>query len=114
MRPDTYTAEMTAVDTRGKAWPTVTNTFTVVPEGKIAAPKTGQDWLRQGRDEAGRSASSDNPGAELDLQWAANTGEQFNLNGSVVVDGKVIVSSRAFDSPNHMMLAYDIKSGREI
>ncbi|WP_405680247.1 PQQ-binding-like beta-propeller repeat protein [Streptomyces sp. NBC_01238] len=114
LRPDTYTAEMTAVDTRGKAWPTITNTFTVVPEGKIAAPKTGQDWLRQGRDEAGRSASSDNPGAELDLQWAANTGEQFNLNGSVVADGKVIVSSRAFDSPNHMMLAYDIKSGREI
>ncbi|MEU5849156.1 PQQ-binding-like beta-propeller repeat protein [Saccharopolyspora shandongensis] len=114
MEPDTYTAEMTAVDTRGKAWPTVTNTFTVVPEGKISEPKTGQDWLRQGRDEAGRSASADNPGTELDLQWAANTGEQFNLNGSVVVGGKVIVSSRAFDSPHHMMLAYDIKSGREI
>ncbi|MFD4944939.1 PQQ-binding-like beta-propeller repeat protein [Streptomyces sp. NPDC058409] len=114
LRPGTYTAEMTAVDTRGKAWPTITNTFTVVPEGKLAAPKTGQDWLRQGGDEAGRSASGDNPGAELDLQWAANTGEQFNLNGSVVANGKVIVSSRAFDSPNHMMLAYDIKSGREI
>ncbi|MFE7234871.1 PQQ-binding-like beta-propeller repeat protein [Streptomyces sp. NPDC057596] len=114
MRPDTYSAEMTAVDTRGKAWPTVTNTFTVVSEGKIAEPKAGQDWLRQGRDEAGRSASADDPGTELDLQWAANTGEQFNLNGSVVVDGKVIVSSRAFDSPHHMMLAYDIKSGREI
>ncbi|MFF2506566.1 PQQ-binding-like beta-propeller repeat protein [Streptomyces sp. NPDC058067] len=114
MQPDTYTAEMTAVDTRGKAWPTVTNTFTVVPEDKIAAPRTGQDWLRQGRDDSGRSDSIDDPGTELDLQWAANTGEQFNLNGSVVVDGKVIVSSRAFDSPNHMMLAYDIKSGREI
>ncbi|GGV94892.1 phosphoesterase [Streptomyces gelaticus] len=114
MRPDIYTAEMTAVDTRGKAWPTVTNTFTVVPEGKIAAPRTGQDWLRQGRDEAGRSAGADEPGTELDLQWAANTGEQFNLNGSVVVDGKVIVSSRAFDSPHHMMLAYDVKSGREM
>ncbi|MFE7392192.1 PQQ-binding-like beta-propeller repeat protein [Streptomyces sp. NPDC057582] len=114
LRPDTYTAEMTAVDTRGKAWRTITNTFTVVPEGKLATPKAGQDWLRQGGDEAGRSASGDNPGTELDLQWAANTGEQFNLNGSVVVDGKVIVSSRAFDSPNHMMLAYDIKSGREI
>ncbi|MGW1158567.1 outer membrane protein assembly factor BamB family protein [Streptomyces sp. NPDC002519] len=114
LRPDTYTAEMTAADTRGKTWPSVTHTFTVVPEGKIAAPKTGQDWLRQGRDEAGRSASTDNPGTKLDLQWAANTGEQFNLNGSVVADGKVIVSSRAFDSPHHMMLAYDIKSGREI
>ncbi|MEU2132993.1 PQQ-binding-like beta-propeller repeat protein [Streptomyces sp. NPDC018352] len=114
MKPGTYTAAMTAVDTRGEAWPTVTNTFTVKPEGKIAAPRTGQDWLRQGRDEAGRSDSGDNPGTELDLQWAANTGEQFNLNGSVVVDGKVIVSSRAFDSPHHMMLAYDIESGREI
>ncbi|MFG2884337.1 PQQ-binding-like beta-propeller repeat protein [Streptomyces sp. NPDC048297] len=114
MRPDTYTAEMTAVDTRGKTWPTVTNTFTVVPEGRITAPRTGQDWLRQGRDETGRSDSRDDPGTRLDLRWAANTGEQFNLNGSVVVDGKVIVSSRAFDSPNHMMLAYDITSGREI
>ncbi|MGW3506434.1 outer membrane protein assembly factor BamB family protein [Streptomyces sp. NPDC000994] len=114
MEPGTYTAEMTAVDTRGKAWPTVTNTFTVAPEDKIAKPKTGQDWLRQGRDEAGRSDSSDDPGTALNLQWAANTGEQFNLDGSVVADGKVIVSSRAFDSPHHMMLAYDIKSGREI
>lgn len=31
-----------------------------------------------------------------------------------MVDGKVIVSSRAFDSPHSMMLAYDIKSGREV
>lgn len=114
LRSGTYTAKMTAVDTRGKSWPAITNTFTVVPGDRLAAPKTGQDWLRQGRDEAGRSASTDNPGTELDLKWAAGTGEQFNLNGSVVADGKVIVSSRAFDSPNHMMLAYDIKSGREI
>ncbi|MGW3655014.1 outer membrane protein assembly factor BamB family protein [Streptomyces sp. NPDC005151] len=112
--PGTYTAEMTAVDTKGKAWPTIENTFRVVPDSQLAKPKSGQDWTRQGRDEAGRSASTDNPGAELDLRWAANTGEQFNLNGSVIAGDKVIVSSRAFDSPYSMMLAYDIKSGREI
>ncbi|MFF1689598.1 PQQ-binding-like beta-propeller repeat protein [Streptomyces sp. NPDC058254] len=105
---------MTAADTRGRTWRTVTNTFTVVPDSRLAAPRTGQDWLRQGGDDAGRSAGADKPGAALDLRWAANTGEQFNLNGAVVVDGKVIVSSRAFDSPHHMMPAYDIKSGREV
>ncbi|WP_314622910.1 outer membrane protein assembly factor BamB family protein, partial [Streptomyces stackebrandtii] len=42
------------------------------------------------------------------------TGEQFNLNGSVIADGRLIVSSRAFDSPYSMMLAYDIASGREL
>ncbi|MEV6233915.1 PQQ-binding-like beta-propeller repeat protein [Saccharopolyspora shandongensis] len=114
LRPGTYTAEMTAVDTKGQAWPTIKNTFTVVPEDELAKPKSGQDWTRQGRDEAGRSASADDPGAELDLRWAANTGEQFNLDGSVIADGNVIVSSRAFDSPYSMMLAYDLASGREI
>ncbi|WP_331772796.1 NPCBM/NEW2 domain-containing protein (plasmid) [Embleya sp. NBC_00888] len=114
LAPGTYTAEMIAVDTKGKAWPTITNTFQVVPKGKLPKPESGQDWTRQGRDEAGRSASSDDPGSELGLRWAANTGEQFNLNGSVIADGKVIVASRAFDSPYSMMLAYDLKSGREI
>ncbi|MFD4227749.1 PQQ-binding-like beta-propeller repeat protein [Streptomyces sp. NPDC058545] len=114
LRPGTYTAEMVAVDTRGKAWPTIKNTFSVVPDGELARARTGQDWLRQGGDEAGRSAAGDDPGTQLDMRWAANTGEQFNLDGSVVAGGKVIVSSRAFDSPYSMMLAYDIKSGREI
>ncbi|TYC20850.1 PQQ-binding-like beta-propeller repeat protein [Micromonospora sp. MP36] len=114
LAPGTYTAEMTAVDTKGKAWPTIENTFQVVPDSQLAKPTSGQDWTRQGRDEAGRSASTDNPGAELDLRWAANTGEQFNLNGSVIAGDKMIVSSRAFDSPYSMMLAYDITSGREI
>ncbi|MER6102712.1 PQQ-binding-like beta-propeller repeat protein [Streptomyces sp. NPDC001832] len=112
--PGTYKAEMTAVDTKGEAWPTIGNTFQVVPDSQLAKPESGQDWTRQGRDEAGRSASADNPGAELDLRWAANTGEQFNLNGSVIAGDKVIVSSRAFDSPYSMMLAYDINTGREI
>ncbi|MFJ6596632.1 PQQ-binding-like beta-propeller repeat protein [Streptomyces violaceusniger] len=114
LAPGTYTAKMTALDTKRKAWPTITNTFTVVPDSKLPKPRSGQDWTRQGRDEQGRSASADNPGSELDLRWAANTGEQFNLDGSVIADGKVIVSSRAFDSPYSMMLAYDLKSGREI
>ncbi|MCW3839573.1 PQQ-binding-like beta-propeller repeat protein [Micromonospora yasonensis] len=112
--PGTYTAEMTAVDTKGKAWPTIENTFQVLPDSQLARPRSGQDWTRQGRDEAGRSASADDPGSELDLRWAASTGEQFNLNGSVIANGKVIVSSRAFDSPHSMVLAYDLTSGREI
>lgn len=114
LAPGTYTAEMTAVDTKGKAWPTIKNTFQVVPDSELAKPKSGQDWTRQGREEAGRSASTDDPGSKLDLRWAASTGEQFNLNGSVIADGKVIVSSRAFDSPYSMMLSYDLTSGREI
>lgn len=114
LRPGTYTAEMTAVDTKGKTWPTIKNTFTVVPANELAKPKSGQDWTRQGRDEAGRSASTDDPGTELDLRWAASTGEQFNLNGALVADGKVIVSSRAFDSPYSTMIAYNLGSGREI
>ncbi|MFF3247567.1 PQQ-binding-like beta-propeller repeat protein [Streptomyces sp. NPDC002870] len=114
LRPGTYTAETTAYDTRGKKFPVVRNSFEVVRDAELAQPETGQDWLRQGGDEAGRSASGDEPGARLDLAWARHTGEQFNLNGSVVADGKLIVSSRAFDSPYSMMLAYDIASGREV
>ncbi|MFF3400563.1 PQQ-binding-like beta-propeller repeat protein [Streptomyces sp. NPDC002659] len=114
LRPGTYTAETVAYDTQGKKFPEVRNTFEVVRDSELAKPKTGQDWLRQGGNEAGRSASGDEPGAKLDLKWARHTGEQFNLNGSVIADGRLIVSSRAFDSPHSMMLAYDIASGREI
>lgn len=110
--PGAYTAETKVYDTRGERWTTTRHTFKVVAD--LPAPKAGQDWLRQGGDEAGRSASGDEPGARLDLKWARNTGEQFNLNGSVVADGKLIVSSRAFDSPYSMMLAYDISTGREL
>ncbi|MFB6676466.1 PQQ-binding-like beta-propeller repeat protein [Streptomyces sp. NPDC056390] len=114
LRPGTYTAEATAYDTRGKAFPVQKSTFDIVPDSGLTKPKTGQDWLRQGGDEAGRSASGDNPGDRLDIRWTRHTGEQFNLNGSVIADGRLIVSSRAFDSPYSMMLAYDIASGREL
>ncbi|MCX4844213.1 PQQ-binding-like beta-propeller repeat protein [Streptomyces sp. NBC_00893] len=117
LRPGTYTASTTVYDTRGKAFPALPalrSTFDVVRQSRLPEPRTGQNWLRQGGDEAGRSSATDGPGPELDLRWARHTGEQFNLNGSVVADGKVIVSSRAFDSPYSMMLAYDIRSGREI
>ncbi|WP_442812499.1 outer membrane protein assembly factor BamB family protein [Streptomyces sp. NBC_01210] len=104
-------------DTRGTAFPALPaakSTFEVVRDAELSKPSTGQDWLRQGGDEAGRSVSGDNPGDTLDLKWTQHTGEQFNLNGSVIADGKLIVSSRAVDSPYSMMLAYDITSGREI
>ncbi|MGW2557682.1 outer membrane protein assembly factor BamB family protein [Streptomyces sp. NPDC001514] len=114
LRPGTYTAESVAYDTRGMKFPVVKNSFEVVRDSELAGPRTGQDWLRQGGDEAGRSASGDEPGTKLDLKWARQTGEQFNLNGSVVADGRLIVSSRAFDSPYSMMLAYDIATGREL
>ncbi|MGW2013446.1 outer membrane protein assembly factor BamB family protein [Streptomyces sp. NPDC001927] len=114
LRPGTYTAESVAYDTRGKKFPVVRNTFRVVDDSALGKPRAGQDWLRQGGTEEGRSASGDDPGAQLDLKWARHTGEQFNLNGSVVADGRLIVSSRAFDSPYSMMLAYDIASGRQV
>lgn len=114
LRPGTYTAQSVAYDTRGRAFPQIRNTFEVVRDAELARPSTGRDWLRQGGDETGRSASGDEPGAELDLKWARHTGEQFNLNGSVVAGGRLIVSSRAFDSPYSMMLAYDIATGREL
>lgn len=115
--PGTYTAETVVYDTRGTAFsalPAAKSTFEVVRDSELPRPGTGQDWLRQGGDEAGRSASGDEPGDTLDLKWARHTGEQFNLNGSVIADGRLIVSSRAFDSPYSMMLAYDIRTGREI
>ncbi|MCM2390918.1 PQQ-binding-like beta-propeller repeat protein [Streptomyces sp. CWNU-1] len=114
LRPGTYTAEVTTLDTRGEEFPRHKSNFRVVRDAELAEPRTGQDWLRQGGDEAGRSASGDTPGAQLDLKWARHTGEQFNLNGSLVDDGRLIVASRAFDSPYSMMLAYDIESGREL
>lgn len=117
LRPGTYTAATTVYDTRGVAFPAlpaVKSTFQVVRDGVLPKPRTGQDWLRQGGDERGGAASDDNPGDTLDLKWTQHTGEQFNLNGSVIAEGRLIVSSRAFDSPYSMMLAYDITSGREI
>ncbi|MFF5211696.1 PQQ-binding-like beta-propeller repeat protein [Streptosporangium sp. NPDC000396] len=114
LRPGTYTAEMVAVDTAGKAWPTVKTTFQVLADGRVNQPELGQDWTRQGGDEESRSSAKDDPGAKLDLRWAANTGEQFHLNGAAVVDGKVIVASQAFDSPYSMMLAYDALTGAEL
>ncbi|MCP9212609.1 PQQ-binding-like beta-propeller repeat protein [Streptomyces cucumeris] len=112
--PGRYTAESVPYDTRGGKFPVVRNAFKIVRDRGLAKPRTGQDWLRQGGSEAGRSASGDQPGAKLDLKWARQTGEQFNLNGSVLADGRLIVSSRAFDSPYSMMLAYDIATGREL
>ncbi|MFI6602465.1 PQQ-binding-like beta-propeller repeat protein [Nonomuraea sp. NPDC050536] len=114
LHPGTYTAEMVAVDTAGKAWPTVRTTFQVLADDRLDQPKLGQDWTRQGGDEESRSSAKDDPGAKLDLRWAANTGEQFHLNGAAVSDGKVIVASQAFDSPYSMMLAYDALTGAEV
>ncbi|MFJ6568249.1 PQQ-binding-like beta-propeller repeat protein [Streptomyces sp. NPDC091292] len=114
LRPGTYTAEAVARDTRGKEFPRHRSTFDVVREKELAPVAAGQDWLRQGGGESGRSASGDEPGARLSLDWARHTGEQFNLNGSVIAGGRLIVASRAFDSPYSMMLAYDLKSGREL
>ncbi|MEU5400165.1 PQQ-binding-like beta-propeller repeat protein [Streptomyces sp. NPDC005963] len=114
LRPGTYSSEVRVYDTQGKEFPRRKADFRVVPDKDLDKTRTGQDWLRQGGDETGRSASADDPGAKLDLEWARHTGEQFNLNGSVVDDGRLIVASRAFDSPYSMMLAYDVRSGREL
>ncbi|MDP9869098.1 outer membrane protein assembly factor BamB [Streptosporangium brasiliense] len=114
LRPGTYTAEMAAVDTAGKAWPAAKTTFEVIADSRLNRPGLGQDWTRQGGDEESRSSAKDDPGARLDLRWAANTGEQFHLNGAAVSDGKVIVASQAFDSPYSMMLAYDALTGAEL
>lgn len=114
LTPGNYIATMTAVDTAGKEWPKVVNDFVVLADARVSTATPGQDWLRQGGDEAGGSSSGDNPGAKLDLRWSANTGEQFHLNGAAVADGKVIVASRALDSVYSMMLAYDARTGAEL
>ncbi|WP_196810975.1 outer membrane protein assembly factor BamB family protein [Arthrobacter sp. 35W] len=114
MTPGNYIATMTAVDTAGKEFQKVVNEFEVLADARVSKAMPGQDWLRQGGGETGASASTDNPGAKLDLRWSANTGEQFHLNGAAVVDGKVIVASRALDSVYSMMLAYDARTGAEI
>jgi outer membrane protein assembly factor BamB len=114
LNPGNYTATMTAVDTAGKEWPKVVNEFVVLADDRVSTATPGQDWLRQGGDETGGSASGDDPGANLNLRWSANTGEQFHLNGAAVADGKVIVASRAFDSLYSMMLAYDARTGAEV
>lgn len=109
-----YTAELVATDTAGRKWPKATTSFRVVPPGQLGEPLAGRDWSRQGGDETGRSSAADDPGATLDLRWAANTGEQFHLNGAAIVAGKVYVASQAFDSPYSMVLSYDLASGREL
>ncbi|MBB5078323.1 outer membrane protein assembly factor BamB family protein [Nonomuraea endophytica] len=114
LHPGTYTAELTVRDSKGKPFPKVRTTFEVKPDSRVSRPEPKGDWLRQGGDEQGRSASTDNPGAALDLRWAANTGEQFHLNGAAVSGGRVIVASQAFASPYSMMLAYDARTGREL
>lgn len=113
LTPGFYTATVTTVDTVGNSWPTITQNFDV-QEAEVSTVEPGQDWLRQGGDEAGGSSSGDDPGSNLDLRWSANTGEQFHLNGAAVVDGRVIVASQAFDSPYSMMLAYDAVTGAEL
>ncbi|MET9343003.1 PQQ-binding-like beta-propeller repeat protein [Nonomuraea sp. NPDC003804] len=111
--PGSYTAELVVKDTAGATWPAVTTTFTVSGQPRLGMPSPGREWTRQGGDEQGRSSAEDDPGATLDLRWAASTGEQFHLNGAAVWDGKVIVASQAFDSPYSMMLAYDARTGAE-
>ncbi|MBB3730317.1 outer membrane protein assembly factor BamB family protein [Nonomuraea dietziae] len=114
LHPGAYTAELVVADTRGRAFPTVRAAFQVLADARVSKPRLGQEWTRQGGDEQGRSAAADDPGSTLDLRWAANTGEQFHLNGAAVSDGRVIVASQAFDSPYSMMLAYDALTGKEI
>ncbi|GAA3680478.1 hypothetical protein GCM10022224_050800 [Nonomuraea antimicrobica] len=114
LHPGKYTAELQVVDTEGKRFPQVRTSFEVRADARVAKPAPGGEWTRQGGDELGRSAASDDPGSALDLRWAANTGEQFHLNGAAVHDGKVIVASQAFASPYSMMLAYDARTGREV
>ena len=108
-----YTAEVSVVGTDGDGWPERSTSFSVTAAAD-EEPAFDGDWVRQGGSEEGRSSAATDPGAELDLQWVQNTGEQFNLNGSVIADGRVIVASQAFDSPYSMMLAYDARSGAEV
>lgn len=109
-----YTATMVGYDTAGKSWPAVRTRFTVERPGQLLEPRDGADWTRQGGDEQGRSSAASDPGARLDLRWAANTGEQFHHNGAAVVGDQVYVTSQAFDSPYSMVLSYDLDSGREL
>ncbi|MGI5168276.1 PQQ-binding-like beta-propeller repeat protein [Spirillospora sp. CA-253888] len=113
LKPGRYTAELTVTGTDGRQWPAAKSTFEVI-DRDVPAPRLGRDWTRPGGDERGASAPADDPGARLGLRWTAGTGENFNLNGSAVVDGKVIVSSRALASPYSMALAYDALTGREL
>lgn len=108
----TYQVEAQAFDAAGQGWPLLRTTFSVL--AGLAAPVAGQSWTRQGGNEQGASAPSADPGAELNQVWSANTGEQFNLNGAIIDQGKVIVSSQAFASPNNQILAYDLATGREL
>ncbi|WP_218951957.1 PQQ-binding-like beta-propeller repeat protein [Amycolatopsis anabasis] len=110
----TYRTEMVAYDTTGKPWPAARTTFRVAPPFALHPPRADGDWPRQGGDEQGSSSSRSDPGSVLDQRWTANTGEQFNLNGAAVDGNRVIVTSQAFASPYQQVLAYDLRSGREL
>ncbi|WP_107660302.1 outer membrane protein assembly factor BamB family protein [Nocardia suismassiliense] len=111
LRPGKYRIEVTSIDTAGQPWPVVQGTFGVADQ---AAPASGADWPRQGGAESGGSAAAGDPGAVLDQRWSADTGEQFHLNGAAVVGDTVVVTSQAFASPYHQVLAYDRDTGREL
>nr|CEL21022.1 predicted cell surface protein/ lipoprotein [Kibdelosporangium sp. MJ126-NF4]CTQ95464.1 predicted cell surface protein/ lipoprotein [Kibdelosporangium sp. MJ126-NF4] len=112
--PGTYRVDVVAHDSAGKSWPSKRNTFRVVPPFALHNPQSGADWARQGGDEQGRSAAAADPGAVLDQRWSANTGQNFTLNGAAVVDGKAIVTTQAFASPDNQVIAYDLRTGRTV
>ncbi|MEU7137895.1 PQQ-binding-like beta-propeller repeat protein [Nocardia sp. NPDC046473] len=112
LQPGTYRVEATATDTAGGKWPAMQGAFRVLPVG--SPPAAGADWLRQGGTESGGSAAASDPGAVLDQQWSANTGEHFGLNGAAVAGDLVIVTAQAFASPYNQVLAYHRDTGREL
>ncbi|WP_433336631.1 PQQ-binding-like beta-propeller repeat protein [Spirillospora sp. CA-294931] len=111
--PGAYTAELAVTGTDRAAWRGVRTSFRVERRHRLGAARDGRDWPRPGGGERGDSSAGDDPGATLDLRWTADTGENFSLNGSAVVGGQVIVTSRALASPYSMVLAYDARTGRE-
>ncbi|WP_069167774.1 outer membrane protein assembly factor BamB family protein [Nocardia altamirensis] len=112
-RSGQYRVSVEVTDTAGKQWPARQHSFRVVRDGR-AQPVAGKDWLRQGRDESGRSAAASDPGALLDQRWSANTGEHFAIDGAAVVGDTVIVTSQAFASPYNQVLAYHRDTGEEL
>lgn len=112
LRPGTYRIEVTATGTSAEQWPTMHGTFHVHEQSPL--PAHGADWPRQGGNESGGSAAVSDPGAELDQRWSANTGEHFGLDGAAVAGDTVIVTSQAFASPYHQVLAYHRDTGREL
>ncbi len=107
-----YQVQAQAFDAAGQSWQSLSATFSVV--AGLPVPVAGQPWTRQGGNEQGGSAPGSDPGTALTQVWSANTGEQFNLNGAIVEQGRVIVSAQAFASPNNQILAYDLATGQEL